>query len=161
MMSTHFEHPYHPPDSDLRIMEHFGCFVGEMVSRDLGVAARNELYRSPGEPVLPGSTGTGEGLQPSVSVPPQRADSKDRPVHRREPAEEAALQLASDTVNRLFSASLSLASARTLVGDGLPGQRIEAATDEIDRSIRDLRNFVFSLIVIADAASTSQNPRSR
>ena len=48
-------------------------------------------------------------------------------------------------VNRLFSVGLSLDSARSIVGNGPAGDRITAATDEVDRLIRDIRTAMFGL----------------
>jgi hypothetical protein len=47
-------------------------------------------------------------------------------------------------VNRLFSIGLSLESARSIVGDGPAGDRIGAATDKVDRLIREVRQHVFA-----------------
>ena len=46
-------------------------------------------------------------------------------------------------VNRLFSVGLSLESARSIVGNGPAGDRLAAATDEVDRMIRDIRTAMF------------------
>jgi hypothetical protein len=42
-------------------------------------------------------------------------------------------------VNRLFSVGLSLESARSIVGNGPAGDRIAAATDQVDQLICDIR----------------------
>lgn len=60
-------------------------------------------------------------------------------------AEFARADLAADIVSRLFSAGLSLDSARSIVGQGPVANRLEAATDEIDVTIRDIRTIMFSL----------------
>ena len=49
-------------------------------------------------------------------------------------------------VNRLFSIGLSLDSARSIAGNGPTGDRIAAATDEVDRMIRDIRTEMFSRV---------------
>jgi len=54
-------------------------------------------------------------------------------------------RFAADIVHRLFSIGLSLDSARSIVTKGPAGDRIAAATDEIDRTIRDIRTAVFNL----------------
>jgi hypothetical protein len=46
-------------------------------------------------------------------------------------------------VNGLFSVGLSLESARSIVGMGPAGDRIAAATDAVDRLIRDIRTAMF------------------
>ena len=53
-------------------------------------------------------------------------------------------EFAHHIVNRLFSIGLSLDSARSIVGKGPAGDRIAAATDQVDRMIRDIRTALFS-----------------
>ena len=74
------------------------------------------------------------------------ADSQDLPG-QLEPAvpEETMSESVGHIVNRLFSIGLSLESARSIVGNGPAGDRIAAATDEIDRMIRDFRTAMFGL----------------
>jgi hypothetical protein len=50
--------------------------------------------------------------------------------------------LAGEVVHRLFAAGLSLASAQAIIGAGAAGDRVAAAVDELDRSIRDIRAMV-------------------
>ncbi len=52
-------------------------------------------------------------------------------------------ELAGYIVNGLISVGLSLESARSIVGNGPAGDRIAAATDEVDRMIRDIRTAMF------------------
>ena len=54
--------------------------------------------------------------------------------------------LAGYIVNGLFSVGLSLESARSIVGNGPAGDRIAAATDEVDRMIRHIRTAMFGLV---------------
>ena len=54
-------------------------------------------------------------------------------------------ELVGYIVNRLFSVGLRLESARSIVGGGPAGDRIAAATDEVDRMIRDIRTALFGL----------------
>jgi hypothetical protein len=66
------------------------------------------------------------------------------------PLEPAAPQdtmpeLADYIVNGLFSVGLSLDSARSIAGNGPAGDRIAAATDKVDRMIRDVRTALFGL----------------
>ena len=75
------------------------------------------------------------------------ACGQDRPG----PLEPAAPQnttpeFAGYVVNRLFSVGLRLESARSIVGNGPAGDRIAAATDEVDRMIRDIRTALFGLV---------------
>jgi hypothetical protein len=53
-------------------------------------------------------------------------------------------EFARHLVNRLFAAGLDLESARSMVGDSEAGRRIEAAVDQLDQMIRDIRTTVFS-----------------
>jgi hypothetical protein len=54
-------------------------------------------------------------------------------------------ELAGYIVNGLFSVGLSLESARSIVGNGPAGDRIAAATDQVDHLIRDIRTALLSL----------------
>ena len=60
-------------------------------------------------------------------------------------SDETASRFVAEIVNRLFSATLSLDSARRIVGDGPGGDRIAAAADQIDGAIRDIQTMTFSL----------------
>jgi hypothetical protein len=70
--------------------------------------------------------------------------------HERGPAREAASpdntmsQFAGYIVNQLFSVGLSLDSAHSIVGEASAGDRVAAATDEVDRLIREIRDHVFA-----------------
>jgi len=73
------------------------------------------------------------------------ADSEDLP----EPLEPAApadamSQLVGYIVNRLYSIGLRLDSARSIVGNGPAGDRVTAATDEVDRLIGEIRDHMFA-----------------
>jgi hypothetical protein len=75
------------------------------------------------------------------------ADASDLPG----PLEPAApkntmLELVDYIVTGLFSVGLSLESARSIVRDGPTGDQITAATDEVDRMIRDIRKAMFGLV---------------
>ena len=47
-------------------------------------------------------------------------------------------------VNRLFAVGLKLESARSITGDGPAGDRVGAATDEVDQLINDIRVIAFN-----------------
>ena len=72
------------------------------------------------------------------------ADSQDMPGPL-EPAvpQDTMPELVRYIVKELFSVGLSLESARSIVGNGPAGDRIAAATDEVDRLIRDIRTAMF------------------
>ena len=57
--------------------------------------------------------------------------------------QDSVAEFAGIVVNRLFSIGLSLESARSIVGNGPAGDRIAAATDEVDELIGDIRATVF------------------
>jgi hypothetical protein len=87
------------------------------------------------------------------------ANGHDRP----EPLEPAAPQntmpeFAGYVVNRLFSVGLSLECARSIVGNGPAGERIAAATDEVDRLIRDFRTAAFGLAADRENQSPDRWP---
>lgn len=74
------------------------------------------------------------------------ADGEDLPESLEPAAPEVTMpEFAGDIVNRLFSVGLSLESARSIVGNGPAGDRIAAATGEVDRIIRDIRTMLFGL----------------
>jgi hypothetical protein len=74
------------------------------------------------------------------------AGGPDLPVPREAAVPEDTMpEFVSDIVNRLFSVGLMLESARGIVRAGPAGDRIAAATDEVDRMIRDIRTAMFGL----------------
>lgn len=74
------------------------------------------------------------------------AEGQDLPGPLESAAPEDTMpELAGYIVNRLFSVGLSLDSARSIVGEGPAGDRIAAATGEVDRMIRDIRTALFGL----------------
>ena len=75
------------------------------------------------------------------------ADGQNPPEPREVTAPADAMsEFTGHTVNRLFAVGLRLESARSIVGTGPAGDRIAAATDEIDRLIRDIRTTMFGRI---------------
>jgi hypothetical protein len=73
------------------------------------------------------------------------ADSRNLPGPLEPPSPQDAMsEFAHHIVNRLFSIGLSLDSARSIVGKGPAGDRVAAATDEVDRLIREIRDHVFA-----------------
>lgn len=73
------------------------------------------------------------------------ADSRDLPGPLEPPAlQDVMSEFAHHIVNRLFSVGLSLDSAHSIVGNGPAGDRVAAATDEVDRLIREVRDHVFA-----------------
>jgi len=84
-----------------------------------------------------------------VPVPPDPGDREDgREVYLMHPpasSDDTASRFVADIVSRLFAATLSLDSARRMVGDGPGGDRIAVAVDQIDRAIRDIQTMTFGL----------------
>lgn len=73
-----------------------------------------------------------------------------RASHEHAPAREAAFpddtmaRFARFIVNRLFSVGLSLDSAHSIIGNGPAADRVAAASDDVDRLIREIRDDVFA-----------------
>jgi len=146
MVSTHFRRPGRPPARDLRIMELYGDAAGEAIARHLGAPAGDE-----GDPVGPAVLSAlldpGDSQAPDVTAPSEPGKRQGgrgvRPARQSASLEEVMSQFAEDVVNRLSSAGLSLESARSIVGEGPAGDRVAAATGELDRTIRDIQAIVF------------------
>jgi signal transduction histidine kinase len=71
-----------------------------------------------------------------------------RQVHRLETLEDReriARELHDGTVQALFTVGLGLQGTASLVGEPEAARRIQAAVEELDRVIRDLRNYIFGL----------------
>jgi hypothetical protein len=80
------------------------------------------------------------------------SDGQDLPEPLEPTRQDGLPGFANYIVSRLFSVGLSLDSARSVVGDGPAGDRIAAATDGVDRLIRDIRTAVFDLDAAPAAA---------
>jgi len=149
MVSTHHRNPHRPSGADLQIMQLYGDFAGEVLARQLGTPAGEDLEDPIGRAVLSALLAPGDGQASGLTVPPgpaDRAGGRERPpAHRSASADDTMSRFAADIVHRLFSIGLSLDSARSIVTKGPAGDRIAAATDEIDRTIRDIRTAVFNL----------------
>lgn len=78
-----------------------------------------------------------------------------------QPATSAGVEqdFAQDIVRRLFSVGLSLESARSIIGGGAAGDRLAAATDEIDGIIRHIRSVTLSRAASRPANSADQVAR--
>lgn len=148
VLSTHFRRPYRPPDLDLRIMELYADVAGDEIAGHLG-ALDEDLAGAIGRAVIPVPFDLEDGQGPgAVELPGLGSGWRSR---ERGPAREAASvddtmsQFAAYIVNRLFSVGLSLESALSIVGKGPAGDRVAAATGEVDRMIGDIRTVVFRL----------------
>jgi len=118
MVSTHWRRPGRPSGRDLRMLELFGDLAGEAVARRLGPASG-----------------------PAVPRPARRAGDEPwyQPDGEPAPPATALEEFAGEVVRRLFAAGLSLASAQAIIGGGAAGDRVAAAVDELDSTIRDVR----------------------
>jgi len=148
VVSTHFRCPYHPPGPDLRIMELYADVAGDAIAGRLG--APDEGPADPtGRTVIPAPLGLGGGQEPGTAeLPGWGGDWRSRergPAREAASLEDAMSQFAGYIVNRLFSVGLSLESARSIVEKGPAGDRVAAATGEVDRMIGDIRTVLFSL----------------
>jgi hypothetical protein len=79
-----------------------------------------------------------------MAVPDAYGQDRPGPLERAAP-QNATPEFAGYIVNRLSSISLSLQSARSIVGKGPAGDRIAAVTGEVDRMIGDIREMVSCL----------------
>jgi signal transduction histidine kinase len=62
-----------------------------------------------------------------------------------EERERIAKELHDGVIQSLFAVGMGLQGAGAVASDPLVAERIEGAVDEIDRAIRDLRNYIFGL----------------
>jgi hypothetical protein len=117
-----------------------GCLVGVVSThfrrpyRPPGLDLRiMELYADvAGEAIARHGPGAGRG-------------SRERGLAREAAApDDTMTRFAEYVVDRLFSVGLSLDSAHGIVGEGPAGDRVAAVTDEVDRLIREIRDYVFA-----------------
>ena len=144
MVATHFRRPHLPARVDLRIMDLYADVASEAIASLLGAPGDD----GPGDPVgqlqVPALLDPGHGPVASViSLPGPGGDRRGEPGPVPEPA--SLEDFTGYIVNRLFAVGLSLESAHSIVGKGPAGSRVAAATDEVDRLIRDIRTAMFSL----------------
>jgi signal transduction histidine kinase len=82
----------------------------------------------------------------------RRAQQKLRELSVLEDRERIARELHDGVIQSLFAAGMSLQGAAGMAGDAEVERRIENVVTDIDRTIRDLRNFIFGLrpAILAD-----------
>lgn len=162
VVSTHFGRPYRPPARELRIMELFGDVAGEAIAQRLGVPAGDGLGNPVGRAVLAALLGPGEARAPDLAIVSGPADAPGaRLGHPPLPTgslEDVTSQLLGEVVHRLFSVGLSLDSARSMIPNSAARDRVDPATDQVDRIIRDIRTIMFSLAVDAESSSPERWP---
>ena len=83
--------------------------------------------------------------QASVALEYSRAQRELRRLAVMEDRERIAKELHDGVIQSLFAVGMGLQATATLSGDADLDQRIEGAVGEIDRVIRDLRNYIFGL----------------
>jgi len=62
-----------------------------------------------------------------------------------EDRERIAKELHDGVIQSLFAVGMSLQGLASMSGDDEVGRRLEAAVEDVDRAIRDLRNYIFGL----------------
>jgi signal transduction histidine kinase len=75
----------------------------------------------------------------------QRAQQELARLERLEERERIAKELHDGVIQALFAVGMGLQGTAAMANDPEIARRIESATEEIDRTIRDLRNYIFGL----------------
>jgi hypothetical protein len=149
MVSTHFRRPHRPASLDLRILELYADFAGQAIAGHLGMLGDGGLGDPVGREMISALLDPGDGQVSNVIALPGPGASRGSrgrgPVRAAASLKDTMPEFAGYVVNRLFSVGLSLESAHSIVGKGPAGDRIAAATDEVDRMIRDIRTTTFRL----------------
>ncbi len=148
MVSTHFRRPCRPSDRDLQVLEYYGDFAGEALAGHLGTS-RLDDHDVIGRAMVTALLDPRQEWPASPSVPyvlgKALTDNELRSLQQSPALDLLLAEFARHIVTRLFSAGLSLESARSIVSDVAAGDRIAAAVEELDRTIRDIRTTVLSI----------------
>ena len=83
--------------------------------------------------------------QAAVAIEYGRAQRELKRLMVMEDRERIAKELHDGVIQSLFAVGMGLQATATLSRDGEIAQRIEGAVGEVDRVIRDLRNYIFGL----------------
>jgi signal transduction histidine kinase len=83
--------------------------------------------------------------QATVVLEQARLQSEVHRLQTLEDRERIARELHDGTIQSLFTVGLGLQGTASLVGEPEAVQRLHAAVEELDRVIRDLRNYIFGL----------------
>jgi signal transduction histidine kinase len=75
----------------------------------------------------------------------ERTQTELRRLEVLDDRERIAKELHDGVIQSLFAVGMSLQGAAALASDPAIGERIEGAVEDIDRAIRDLRNYIFGL----------------
>ena len=81
----------------------------------------------------------------SVAIEYDRAQSELRRLGLLEERERIAKELHDGIIQSLFAVGMGLQGAALMAGNAETSARIERAVEELDRVIRDLRNYIFGL----------------
>ncbi len=83
--------------------------------------------------------------QASVAIEYGRAQAELRRLGLMEERERIAKELHDGIIQSLFAVGMGLQATALVAGSVETGRRIEGAVEELDRVIRDLRNYIFGL----------------
>jgi signal transduction histidine kinase len=75
----------------------------------------------------------------------ERGAREIRRLEMLEERERIAKELHDGVIQSLFAVGMNLQAVATMSGDPETARRLEAAVDDVDRAIRDLRNYIFGL----------------
>jgi signal transduction histidine kinase len=75
----------------------------------------------------------------------ERASRELQRLHVLDERERIAKELHDGVIQSLFAVGMSLQAAAAMSGDSAVASRIESGVEDIDRAIRDLRNYIFGL----------------
>jgi len=84
-------------------------------------------------------------LAAGLAIDKARLHARARQLTLSEERERIARDLHDTTIRRLFGVGLSLQAARRILGQPGAGQRLQAAIDELDDTIRQIRSTVFAM----------------
>ena len=98
-----------------------------------------------------GSGSGGESFVALVRDISERVETEERlrraaqELHLLEDRERIARDLHDLVIQRLFAAAMTLQATRSMIDDPSVGQRVGAAVDELDETIREIRTVIFGL----------------
>ena len=84
-------------------------------------------------------------LAAGLAIDKARIHDRLRQLTLSEERERIARDLHDTTIRRLFAVGLSLQAARRILGQPEAGERVQAAIDELDGTIRQIRSTVFAV----------------